>query len=147
MVETDIGLSPDKWGMQNSGDVETNKFANLYLHHLKTIKSCESDDLVCASFHDNGPPVYLYGSDSPYDGSSTASFILADGTFVYFNQDDDLADMTDGYGVNPGYTGSAYAYFIADVNVANMPNQVGRDIFVFVVTKNGLELGGGIISR
>lgn len=109
---------------------------NLYKKHLSIAKDCGSS----SGCLDQASEIkYLYGSQNPsyfstYDSSNGFRFLLSDGTQVRFTNG---VSATCTYN-DDGRSNDNCAFIMVDVNGAKKPNQLGRDIFWFVIKSGGL---------
>lgn len=146
MVIASQGGGPDAWNIVDGSDTSTNLVMDLYKPYLRNIKACNSSNSAC--FYSN-TLLQLNGTPGNYTahpdwadmfGANTSSWILSDGTFLNF-------DMKSGgelgtYGITADYSAASYGFFSVDINGNKSPNQFGRDVFVFVIGKNGLIPAG-----
>lgn len=130
------------WGMRDNDTSSIEQTFNYYiLPYIKNLKKCVNTAGCWTSqktkaFDGNG-----YASTS-YDtgmGQNNITFILNDGTFVsmdiYGNDVDEVFGITEDVAF-PTLT------FAVDINGDKAPNQVGKDVFFFVLTKHGLAPAG-----
>lgn len=122
--------TPDNW-VSVSNDAAQNALAieNIFAPYLKVLKTCNSDT-TCI-------PAWTYlegGSWAPTDG---AALYLTDGTIVIFRYWGDT---------NAGAT-TALSHVVApihvDINGLKKPNVIGKDIFRFILTRDGGILPSG----
>lgn len=147
MVISEMGGTPDTWGLRN-GATDTNRIMSYYIPHLLNIKTCKTSDTSCyypdLLLNINGKTSQFYSSYGENFGDDTFKWTLADGTYLTFNEwsttQENIIAM---FGVDIGYNnGSSQGAFIIDVNGRKKPNQFGRDVFIFVLTNKGLAPAG-----
>lgn len=118
-------------GFGNIDDTVTggNNFKNGWLPYLKVLKSCDAGTSVSAGCY-NVPDGFTNMDNSAIINYAshvhTSSIILNDGTFLLFYP---------GTGIGP-FTDDSYIFI--DVNGADKPNVMGKDVFVlrYSNTKN-----------
>lgn len=128
-------------GMSTAGGNACRVFATELYKYISTSKICSSDPVTNGCWHSDGLIKGLDGT-SPADiiGSYYTGAVLSDGAFIVFYTDPTFnQNMSGGTGdarfVNSSYSSPA---FLMDVNGAKPPNQIGRDIFYFYLTRTGI---------
>ena len=139
--------TPDLWGRADGNNFDSSKIIyDKISPHLKIIKNCGSEN---GCFFE-GMYKKISGGDWHNVDETTSSlrlykFILADGTSVYIqNRTSDCSE-----GANDGTTPQAKsicAFFGVDINGKRKPNQFGKDLFIFQLTKYGVIPRGGSYS-
>ncbi len=126
------------WGMVDGRQPPVTTIYNYYKPHFNMMRECENSP-GCWAY----PTKYLDGSVYWEGHDSTwyqYAFTLADGMNILMDIYS-AGQIVDDFGM-----GSAYDYdclvFWVDVNADKMPNQIGRDIFAFIVTHRGLLPAG-----
>ena len=133
MVEMDHG-DVKRWGNVDSGDAAIQKVYNYYSEHLNIIKSCPPNTAGCwqqATSLNGNKAGTAYGI-----GKNVISFTTADGMHWCFD-----GIGTGEVGVAKAPSGSLGMW--VDINGDKKPNQVGSDIFVFVLDPNRGVVPGG----
>lgn len=125
----------DGWGWIASGSgAGAINVLNVLSNYLSITKNCGTADLSC--FPSVG---YKDLNGLGVDGFSTANYIsraiLNDGTSIAIITRS--ANCTDVRGATLALTNSCGAIY-ADVNGFRGPNQVGKDLFLFYITKYGI---------
>ncbi len=129
----------------NSQNVNTNtSFSKKFLSNLKIGRDCGiGSPERCLSYQANTQTKYLNGAaaDGLYYGFNRYRVILADGTRLIIQPP--TANCTayiygegDGEGLN---NEGACALIQADLNGNKGPNTFGKDIFLFVISKKGVD--------
>lgn len=127
---SDENCTPDNWGLSSGSEI-----LNKLKPYLNIAKDCTDGSSGC--FPAGVRYMYLnsVGSDSPYEGQAYPKLKLADGTLIM------------GYVASPtcnSSVGNALALknlcgeFWVDINGYKKPNQFGRDLFKFYLTKYGI---------
>jgi prepilin-type N-terminal cleavage/methylation domain-containing protein len=110
---------------------------NMIAPKLNIIKNCDSS-MGCWY---NSPQYFLVGTvatpdiDAAWNGIGGKA-ILADGTMILIVDGQSSPSCTTPSGTGPLLQMCGYVYI--DVNGAKSPNTLGRDVFMFWVTKTGL---------
>lgn len=129
------------WGLvDNDDDSSQNTFDTYIGPYLNNIKRCVYTDGCWTSEKSKGfDGTNISEAKSSGIGANTISFILADGTFVsmdiYGNNVESVFGVTENL-IYPTLV------FSVDVNGDKGPNQIGRDVFMFVLTDSGLVPAG-----
>lgn len=132
------------WNIKDNDDASTENIVYYYKPYLKLLKDCGKSagcwstdeitglDAISISrfdeFRHSGGLVYKY------------SIALVDGTFIVFDIYSDLNVLGISEKMPDGV--NATMVFIVDINGLKNPNRVGRDIFAFALTKNGVVPAG-----
>ena len=141
MLSQSFNGSYTSWGIQdNSDDSSQYTFENYIAPYLNNSKHCLNTD-GCWSFQKSK------GFDGNNEaeartsgiGGNNVSFILADGTFVSMDIYGSNVETVFGVTENLSYPTLIFA---VDLNGDRGPNQIGRDVFMFVLTENGLVPAG-----
>lgn len=125
----------------NSGDVVSSfggsqaNFFNSFKDTLKVVKHCpiNSDDSCWPAYKDLSTAHATGAYSADWDTYDTA--ILSDGATVLFRLDD--ADCMNSYGTDAYSKGCGF--IIVNVNGAQGPNIIGKDVFGFYVTQSGVK--------
>ncbi|MGN0005524.1 MAG: type II secretion system protein [Candidatus Gastranaerophilaceae bacterium] len=130
------------WGMQDNNTASIEYTFNHYiLPYIKNMKKCINtsgcwtNDKTKA-FDGNG---YASTAFDTGMGQNNITFILNDGSFVSMDIYGDDIDEVFGITENTAFPTLTFA---VDINGDKGPNQVGKDVFFFVQTKNGLVPAG-----
>ena len=127
--------TPDNWNLKGTGSYNeaSEKFGKLYQKYLSNAKQCTASQRGCFPAS-NGVYKDWKGNDISFihDNISYYRLILSDGAAVIF--DGNIHDDC-----NSGSGIGQCGYFTVDVNGSKGPNIVGRDTFVFLLTKDGLR--------
>lgn len=129
------------WGLQdNNDDSSRNTFENYIAPYLSRTKYCVNEDGGWSSEKSKG----FDGSNESEArtsgvGGNNVSFILADGTFVSMDIYGESVESVFGVTENLSYPTLTFA---VDINGDKGPNQIGRDVFMFVLTEGGLVPAG-----
>ena len=137
MVEMDHG-DVKRWGNIDGGDEAIQKMYDYYSEHLNIIKSCPPNTPGCWT-----QSISLNGDKSGNEygiGTNTISFTTADGMHWCFD-----GIGTEGVGVKNAPSGSLGMW--VDINGDKKPNQVGSDVFVFVLDPNRGVVPGGTDNK
>ena len=127
---------PEYWGMvDNDIDAVTNVY-NYYRPYFNMMRECQNKP-GCWGY----PMKYLDGTVY-WDAHSTSwyqyAFTLADGMNILIDiYPQDMLNTSFGMDVDHDC-----AVFFVDVNADRLPNQIGSDVFAFVVTDRGLQPAG-----
>lgn len=130
------------WAMMDNNTNSISDAFDFYVQpHLKTIKVCVETEgcwstIPTKSF--NGSTTAT-GASTKGIGTNVVSFILADGTFVSMDVYGNSIETTFGVVENLIYPTLTFA---TDLNGDKGPNQLGKDVFTFVVVQNGLVPSG-----
>lgn len=127
---------PEYWGMvDNSVESVTNVY-NYYRPYFNMMRECQNKP-GCWAY----PTKYLNGT-TYWAGHNTSwyqyAFTLSDGINVLIDIYP-VEQLQSNFGM---YVKHDCAVFFIDVNADKLPNQIGRDMFAFVVTDNGLMPAG-----
>lgn len=116
-------------------------FINKYCTILNCVKLCLPGETSPGGncFSTSSNMKMIDGGDSFIEPNDTQGFVLADGMLVIGNLDS--IDCTANCG---GDCSPHCGFFIVDVNGFKGPNIIGRDIFGFNITQNGLVPFGGL---
>lgn len=129
------------WGLQDNSDEASQYTFDTYIApYLNSMKRCVNTD-GCWSIEkskgfDGGNEAEARTSGV---GGNNVSFILADGTYV--SMDIYGADVETVFGVTENLSYPTLT-FAVDLNGDKGPNQIGRDVFMFVLTESGLVPAG-----
>jgi len=126
--------TPDNWGLV-TGKPGGNIILGNLAPYLNIQENCGTDP---GCFPSSGYK-YLSGPASPAPTADMAKAVLADGTSIYLTVVD--ATCSSNLGNSPmlaNYCGWIYV----DINGLKSPNQVGKDLFVFTVTRSGIVPNG-----
>ena len=122
--------TPDNWEIIGNRNAEGAK--NIYdilSQYLKIAKNCEQNEGCFAQ----GYYKRVGGSDwttidDDFSGLKLHRFILADGTLAYIQTRSASCESN----------GFECAFIGIDINGKNKPNTFGKDLFIFILTKNGI---------
>ena len=132
LVERDYGRYTD-WPYKKDTNMPA-IFAERMEEHLKIQKKCAGNGCFNYKVYGLNPKqetsLIGYGANS----ANSTSYILTDGTVLYFSPDG--ATNSSLQGLDRNDDNSSTAIFV-DVNGKKGPNQFGRDIFVFGIAKEG----------
>lgn len=139
---TAIDYGGDISELFSSADVTTGNVAlQAFAAHLNIVKNC-GESTGC--WYDNIKNLdgTLYNDDglfeTHYDGSHGKA-VLANGTAIKINGDDSSCTTNNS---NYPYSPKAYehwcGYIWVDVNGKKAPNTIGRDVFQFDITRDGI---------
>lgn len=136
-AKSDYG-SPDAWGLSPDG-AGSLAGLNILAHYMKIAKNCGNGTGCLQAGYKN----YKNTSFVPdFDANTNyAKAILSDGTLMVFVTPVSQACTTD-YGDN--FLNNVCAGVFFDVNGQKLPNIVGKDVFQFWLTKNGIIPTGSI---
>ena len=130
--------SPEYWGMIDNNDTVVTQIYNYYKPYFNMMRECQND-AGCWAY----PTKYLDGSVywSAHDSSwCQFAFTLADGVNILM--DIYPADqIQSNFGMGPSINYDCLVFWV-DVNADKLPNQIGRDIFAFILTHRGLQPAG-----
>lgn len=123
--------TPDTWGISSVGAPES---LSTLVPYLNINKDCTDGSLGCFP---NGV-LYTYmkgGNDTLYNNYGIPKVRLSDGTLLagYGNS----ATCSQSFGPTQALSNTCAEYYV-DVNGDKGPNQWGRDMFVFFLTKYGI---------
>jgi len=115
---------------------------NSFAPYLNIIKNCgAAAGCVYAGMKTLHGDIYVATADfdNYYNGNQLGKGILADGSIIIIDDLNDNADpvCSRDYGDN-ALDNAVCATIRIDVNGKKLPNQVGRDVFTFWVTKTGI---------
>jgi len=119
-------------GMPENWITTRENLYNLYKHNLSVAKDCGSNS---GCFQQASEIKMLNGNSigsNTYDTTGGMRFILSDGTQVRFGSFYPLCNDNDN-----GHSKDICAFIMVDLNGEKKPNTFGRDIFTFVITKEG----------
>ena len=129
---------PEYWGMVDNNNEVVTQIYKYYKPHFNMMRECQNSE-GCWAY----PTKYLNGS--VYWSAHNASwcqfaFTLPDGVNI-------LMDIYPASQIKADFgMGNTVDYdclvFWVDVNADRLPNQIGRDIFAFIVTHKGLQPAG-----
>lgn len=124
--------TPDTWGLGAAGS-NTPAILDKLKPYLKVDKDCTDGSQGC------WPAGLVYrvlnGNASVYDDLALPKLRLVDGTLIIGWVGN--AGCTDNYGNSPALQNGCGSYWL-DINGNKKPNQWGRDVFAFFLTKKGL---------
>lgn len=130
------------WGLQdNSNASSKHTYDNYIAPYVKTMKRCINE----AGCWTNEITKSLDGRTTAagaFDtgmGQNNVTFILTDGSIVSMDIYGNDVESVFGVTENLSYPTLTFA---VDINGDKGPNQLGRDVFMFVLTKNGLVPAG-----
>ncbi|MBR1753712.1 type II secretion system protein [bacterium] len=128
----------DKWGLV--GDLTSSQkvdiFWDRYSKYLKVQKIYKYDERPT---NEDITPTFL-GGGTAWDSLKRHFIILADGVMIRSSWASDA--MIACYTTNNRPIESTCGEFSVDVNGDKGPNQVGKDIFIFSITRNGVRPHG-----
>lgn len=129
---------PEYWGMVDNNNEVVTQIYKYYKPHFNMMRECQNSE-GCWAY----PTKYLNGS--VYWAAHNTSwcqfaFTLPDGVNI-------LMDIYPASQIKADFgMGNTVDYdclvFWVDVNADRLPNQIGRDIFAFIVTHKGLQPAG-----
>ena len=129
--------SPEGWEILGSNNFEGAK--NIYdklSKYIKVIKNCGAETGCMA----DGKYHYKDGSNWMEFNSSSSlheyKFITEDGFSVYIQTRD--ADCNESFGESDAVKNVGCALIGVDINGKTKPNTLGKDLFLFVMTKNDI---------
>lgn len=131
--------NPQNWDISDENLKSIKQAYIYYKPYLKIIRECENKD-GCWAF----PTYYLDGTIYKYNNAEndfTYYFTTSDGINVRI--DISIAETLNMYYGFNFPEGGQHIWFYVDVNGNKKPNMLGKDIFVFAVTDNGLLLPAG----
>lgn len=132
--------SPEGWDLVSSNSFD----GSLHIYeklskYLKIIKVCGAENGCMADGK------YKDGSNWMAFGPSSSlheyKFITADGFSVYIQTRD--KDCKESYGTTEQLKEVGCAFIGVDVNGKTRPNALGKDLFIFILTRNGVIARGG----
>jgi prepilin-type N-terminal cleavage/methylation domain-containing protein len=133
--------SPRTWIWQDHTDQGVNNIMELYLPYMNNLRQCPPSDNIGCKYPVS--PVTLSGAAWHWGenfGSNTYKWIFADGTYMGLDIFSSENEIVTYFGVKTGMP--INGVFWIDVNGYKKPNQIGRDVFAFVMTVNGLVPAG-----
>ena len=127
---------PEYWGMVDDSVESVTNVYNYYRPYFNMMRECQNIP-GCWGY----PTKYLNGTVYWAEHNQSwyqYAFTLVDGVNVLIdiypaNQ------IKENFGIDVDYD---CAVFFVDINADRLPNQIGRDIFAFVVTERGLQPAG-----
>ena len=130
------------WGLQdNSNNSSKHTYDNYISPYIKSMKRCINEAGCWTSERTkafDGRTTATGAFDSGM-GQNNVTFVLADGSIVsmdiYGNDAESVFGVTENL-VYPTLT------FAVDINGDKGPNQLGQDVFMFILTTNGLVPAG-----
>ena len=129
---------PEYWGMVDNDQEPVTRIYRYYEKHFSMMRECENKS-GCWAY----PTKYLNGNvyweahDSRW---YQYSFSLTDGMNILM--DIYPADqIVSNFGMGDLYNYDCVVFWV-DINADQLPNQIGRDIFAFIVTYRGLQPAG-----
>lgn len=142
----DHGMIED-WGIKDGSADNLNRIFDYYKPYFNIVQDCENDvtnpctaDTQLLSLAGNG----IGWSNAIGMGSGVRSFVLSDGTAVlmdaYSNKEDSSL-----FGVTRNKL-SNFIIFLVDVNGDKKPNRLGRDVFIFLLTQEGIIPAGADVD-
>jgi prepilin-type N-terminal cleavage/methylation domain-containing protein len=132
LIEIDNG-DIQNW-IPATGSTGDNDLTNLFANKMKVIKNCtESGVTGCVGNNYK----YLNGDAYPYLGSNAqAVIVLADGTSMIFTTFGSSGNSS--YGAAGTDMGTAFGDVYVDINGPKQPNTIGKDVFSYFITRNGI---------
>lgn len=129
------------WGLQDNSDESSKNIFDTYIApYLNSMKMCVNSDGCWSSSKSKG---FDGGNETEAKtsgiGGNNVSFILADGTYVSMDIYGSNIETVFGVTENIVYPTLTFA---VDLNGDRGPNQIGRDVFMFVLTEGGLVPAG-----
>ena len=130
--------APEYWGMVDNNDTVVTQIYNYYRPYFNMMRECQNSE-GCWAY----PTKYLSGSVywSAHDTDwCQFAFTLPDGVNVLM----DIYpgdQMQSNFGMDSSVTYDCLVFWV-DINADKLPNQIGRDIFAFLVTHKGLQPAG-----
>ena len=127
--------APEYWTIEDNDQELVNTIYNYYKPHFNMMRECQNSS-GCWGY----PTKYLNGNVY-WSAHNTSwyqyAFTLTDGINVLL----DIYDTSNAqsFGVDVDYP---CPVFWVDVNADRLPNQIGRDMFAFVVRRKGLQPAG-----
>ncbi len=135
------------WGFRDGSNDQINRIYGYYAKSLKVAKDCGNDTTNPCTAHERMQT--LAGTQTGWNnavgmGGNIRSFTLVDGTTIFMdgycsNEDKNLFGVTRN-------TLSNFVLFLVDVNGDKKPNKLGRDIFLFLLTQDGIVPAGADVS-
>ena len=133
LSQATLMIKNDNAGLKNvftGSNVMKNIYGN-YISYITSCNSCTYDGSVgCNCWHDNGKFYRLNGT-SPTDWGG-AGLIATNGYLVRLS--DAKSDCSSAFG-----TLTRCGVIYVDVNGFKNPNTIGKDIFAFIITEDGLK--------
>lgn len=116
-LSENVNGSLDTWQYQ---DITSDEFAQKYiLPHLNGVRQVKKDYEI-VTLGGNAPDLAFISS--AYFSLTNNMYILPDGTYVYIV-------------ISPDYTAFPFCYIYVDLNGKKKPNMLGKDVFVFCITR------------
>lgn len=127
---------PEYWGMVDDNVESVTNVYNYFKPYFNMMRECPNQP-GCWAY-----PTKQLNGNVYWSAHSTAwyqyAFTLADGINVLIDIYP-VAQITSNFGIDESMD---CAVFWVDINADKLPNQIGRDIFAFVVTRRGLQPAG-----
>lgn len=125
---------PEYWGMRDNDINSITEVYNYYKPYFNMMRECQNKPGCWAypTKNLNGQVYWAAHNTSWYQ----YAFTLADGINVLI---DIYPSIRSDFGIDVNYD---CAVFWVDINADKLPNQIGRDIFAFVVTARGMQPAG-----
>ena len=120
------------FGDDNNSYTNISKFFNYLKPYISFAKDCGNNTADCFSY--NGQYHLLNGQVYNYNEHLRYKFILADGG-IFWISTNSVGKCTDQS--HPGIS-DVCAVFMYDINGTKPPNSVGKDIFVYLMSANGV---------
>lgn len=143
MAKSEYGPMDD-WGMSGriedeDGNLQYNQndasiIANKFAPYLKTLKICKDSNNCWYNENLKSLSGKLTNNNFSADGKTRVSMILADGGMISLVSISPDCSNNRGDGMLSKVCGA----FAVDVNGSKKPNQIGRDVFQFYFTKEGI---------
>lgn len=127
---------PEYWGMVDDNVESVTNVYNYFKPYFNMMRECPNQP-GCWAYPTkqlNGTVYWSAHSTSWYQ----YAFTLADGINVLIDIYP-VSQITSNFGIDESMD---CAVFWVDINADKLPNQIGRDIFAFVVTRRGLQPAG-----
>ena len=133
---------PEYWGMVDNNNEVVTQIYKYYKPYFNMMRECQNNS-GCWAY----PTKYLNGSTYWSSHSSSwcqFAFTLADGINVLMDIYP-ASDISGSFGMGSNINYDCLVFWV-DINADKLPNQIGRDIFAFILTHKGLQPAGLGIS-
>ena len=128
--------SPEDWDLIEKNNIDGAKHIYEKLSkHLKIIKDCGAETgCMAEQYHyKDGSKWYKFG---PTSSLKEYKFVMADGLAVYIQTRN--KDCNESFGETAALKNVGCAFIGVDVNGKAKPNALGKDLFIFILTRNGV---------
>ncbi len=131
------------WEFKHGKDF-TKSIIEKLTNYLNIVKICDDNDKDCSYpvYTDDGKLHQGFTKDGAVELISSNGFILNDGTVILLDVMQN-ASANAFCGIYSNLLGGGHnLVFVADVNGVKKPNVVGKDVYAFVLTSDGLKPAG-----